>query len=355
MIAVTPETERFYRASPGCERLGRPAAALRAPACCCQPCTPRTMAAHCRARRDRPPQRALDRLIREARPATGSPTCARAGRCRTVAGRAQSRSRDDRARWRRRSGCWRRGTLDALRAHPPRGASVPRRPEPGYAARSRSLRSGPSHADTTGVSASASTRGALWRGSPIARWPIAGAAVAFLSRSRPSSRSATHQPPSRRRRSGWGCASIVRRPRLPAPTRQAARRSRGVEARFWRLMSLGLLSWALGCIPYFAFLAAGGDLEEPGRLVADRLPARLPLLVPRRCGCCASRRWRSRGAAASRASPSSSRPSPCSRRRDRDPLVHSPSGARERRPAGARSPSTCCCSPPSTTRSAART
>ena len=33
---------------------------------------------------------------------------------------------------------------------------------------------------------------------------------------------------------------------------------------------------------------------EPGRLVADRLPARLPLLVPRRCGCCASRRWRSR-------------------------------------------------------------
>jgi EAL domain-containing protein (putative c-di-GMP-specific phosphodiesterase class I)/GGDEF domain-containing protein len=46
-------------------------------------------------------------------------------------------------------------------------------------------------------------------------------------------------------------------------TGRSARRSRGVEARFWHLMSLGFLSWALGCLPYFAFLAVDGDLRSP--------------------------------------------------------------------------------------------
>ena len=46
-------------------------------------------------------------------------------------------------------------------------------------------------------------------------------------------------------------------------TRLSARRSRGVEARFWRLMSLGFLSWALGCLPYYAFLVLDGDLRSP--------------------------------------------------------------------------------------------
>ncbi len=46
-------------------------------------------------------------------------------------------------------------------------------------------------------------------------------------------------------------------------TRQAAGRSAGVEARFWRLMSYGFMSWALGCVPYFVFLATGGDVASP--------------------------------------------------------------------------------------------
>jgi diguanylate cyclase (GGDEF)-like protein len=45
--------------------------------------------------------------------------------------------------------------------------------------------------------------------------------------------------------------------------RDAARRTGGVEARVWRLLSLGLLSWTLGCLPYFAFLLTGGDLRSP--------------------------------------------------------------------------------------------
>jgi EAL domain-containing protein (putative c-di-GMP-specific phosphodiesterase class I)/GGDEF domain-containing protein len=43
----------------------------------------------------------------------------------------------------------------------------------------------------------------------------------------------------------------------------AANRSGGLEARFWRLMSYGLLSWTLGCLPYYAYLATGGDLSRP--------------------------------------------------------------------------------------------
>ena len=46
-------------------------------------------------------------------------------------------------------------------------------------------------------------------------------------------------------------------------TAAAASRSRGVEARVWRLFARGLASWTLGCIPYFLFLASGGDAGSP--------------------------------------------------------------------------------------------
>lgn len=46
-------------------------------------------------------------------------------------------------------------------------------------------------------------------------------------------------------------------------TAAAASRTRGVEARVWRLFARGLASWTLGCIPYFLFLASGGDPGSP--------------------------------------------------------------------------------------------
>jgi EAL domain-containing protein (putative c-di-GMP-specific phosphodiesterase class I)/GGDEF domain-containing protein len=48
-----------------------------------------------------------------------------------------------------------------------------------------------------------------------------------------------------------------------ATARRAANRSAGIERRVWRLLSLGLLSWALGVIPYLAFLVSGGDIRSP--------------------------------------------------------------------------------------------
>jgi EAL domain-containing protein (putative c-di-GMP-specific phosphodiesterase class I)/GGDEF domain-containing protein len=45
--------------------------------------------------------------------------------------------------------------------------------------------------------------------------------------------------------------------------RAAVARSAGIEARVWRLLRLGLLSWSLGCVPYLAFLATGGDVTAP--------------------------------------------------------------------------------------------
>lgn len=46
-------------------------------------------------------------------------------------------------------------------------------------------------------------------------------------------------------------------------TTRSAGRANGVEARFWRLMSFGVLSWTLGCLPYFIFLGTGGDVRSP--------------------------------------------------------------------------------------------
>ena len=46
-------------------------------------------------------------------------------------------------------------------------------------------------------------------------------------------------------------------------TREAASRTGGVEARVWGLFSWGLACWTLGCLPYIAFLAAGGDVASP--------------------------------------------------------------------------------------------
>lgn len=46
-------------------------------------------------------------------------------------------------------------------------------------------------------------------------------------------------------------------------TREAAARAAGVEARVWRLFSYGLISWSLGCLPYLAFLATGGEISSP--------------------------------------------------------------------------------------------
>lgn len=48
-----------------------------------------------------------------------------------------------------------------------------------------------------------------------------------------------------------------------ATARDAARRTGGVEARVWRWLSYGLLSWTLGCVPYYLFLLTGGDLTSP--------------------------------------------------------------------------------------------
>ncbi|WP_217913034.1 EAL domain-containing protein [Miltoncostaea marina] len=45
--------------------------------------------------------------------------------------------------------------------------------------------------------------------------------------------------------------------------RRAAGRTAGVEAIVWRLFGHGLLAWALGCLPYVAFLATGGDIASP--------------------------------------------------------------------------------------------
>ena len=46
-------------------------------------------------------------------------------------------------------------------------------------------------------------------------------------------------------------------------TRNAAGRAAGIEAQVWRLFSYGLLSWSLGCLPYLAFLATGGQVSSP--------------------------------------------------------------------------------------------
>lgn len=46
-------------------------------------------------------------------------------------------------------------------------------------------------------------------------------------------------------------------------TCEAASRTSGVEAQVWRLFARGLASWTLGCIPYIAFLATGGDVRSP--------------------------------------------------------------------------------------------
>jgi EAL domain-containing protein (putative c-di-GMP-specific phosphodiesterase class I)/GGDEF domain-containing protein len=45
--------------------------------------------------------------------------------------------------------------------------------------------------------------------------------------------------------------------------RAARLHASGVSSRVWRLFSIGLLSWALGCIAYIAFLLAGGDPQDP--------------------------------------------------------------------------------------------
>ena len=45
--------------------------------------------------------------------------------------------------------------------------------------------------------------------------------------------------------------------------RAARARSAGLEARVWRLVGYGLLSWALGSIPYLLFLSTGGDIRNP--------------------------------------------------------------------------------------------
>jgi EAL domain-containing protein (putative c-di-GMP-specific phosphodiesterase class I)/GGDEF domain-containing protein len=45
--------------------------------------------------------------------------------------------------------------------------------------------------------------------------------------------------------------------------RAAVGRAAGLEARVWRLFGLGMLSWAIGCVPYWAFLATGGDVRNP--------------------------------------------------------------------------------------------
>jgi EAL domain-containing protein (putative c-di-GMP-specific phosphodiesterase class I)/GGDEF domain-containing protein len=46
-------------------------------------------------------------------------------------------------------------------------------------------------------------------------------------------------------------------------TRVARAHSAGIEARVWRLISWGLASWALGCVPYGLFLALGGQVADP--------------------------------------------------------------------------------------------
>ncbi|MGD9696863.1 MAG: EAL domain-containing protein [Thermoleophilia bacterium] len=61
---------------------------------------------------------------------------------------------------------------------------------------------------------------------------------------------------------GWGTVSVFTAIALVG-TRRASQRSGGIEARFWRLMSYGLLSWTLGSIPYWLFLATGGTVDSP--------------------------------------------------------------------------------------------
>lgn len=46
-------------------------------------------------------------------------------------------------------------------------------------------------------------------------------------------------------------------------TLEAASRTSGVEATVWLVFASGLASWTLGCVPYVAFLAAGGDPRSP--------------------------------------------------------------------------------------------
>ena len=46
-------------------------------------------------------------------------------------------------------------------------------------------------------------------------------------------------------------------------TLEAASRTSGVEATVWRVFACGLASWTLGCVPYIAFLAMGGDVRSP--------------------------------------------------------------------------------------------
>jgi EAL domain-containing protein (putative c-di-GMP-specific phosphodiesterase class I)/GGDEF domain-containing protein len=46
-------------------------------------------------------------------------------------------------------------------------------------------------------------------------------------------------------------------------TLSAVARTGGVEAKVWGLFAKGLASWALGCVPYFVFLATGGDFTDP--------------------------------------------------------------------------------------------
>jgi EAL domain-containing protein (putative c-di-GMP-specific phosphodiesterase class I)/GGDEF domain-containing protein len=44
---------------------------------------------------------------------------------------------------------------------------------------------------------------------------------------------------------------------------RAARRARQLEANVWRLFLVGLACWSLGCLPYLAFLATGGNPTSP--------------------------------------------------------------------------------------------
>lgn len=43
----------------------------------------------------------------------------------------------------------------------------------------------------------------------------------------------------------------------------AVTRTGGVEAQVWGLFAKGLTCWTLGCVPYFIFLATGGDISDP--------------------------------------------------------------------------------------------
>ena len=259
VITASPETERFYGAILGMRRLSEPRPLYGAPALLMHPGSVADMARHCR-RGDSSGQRAMDRLIRDAPLLAGGPARRARPAQRLAAG---ARRGAGRRRWAGRPDppAGEPAPVAAAVDPPRRGRRTRRRLRgPPIASAVATLTTGVFPADTSVVRSTTQMWGAL-RAADRGAIVLGAAAVAvfvvafcFLVAGVISGTAGVCF--------GVGCVTVFAALGMRA-TRQAAGRSAGVEARFWRLMSYGFMSWALGCVPYYVFLAAGGDVASP--------------------------------------------------------------------------------------------